>query len=173
MPRRCGFEWRRIVAGVGPSSRTCCPWCANGRASDGYREADCAPEDDNSANNEPKQSHGEFFQRSEAFHTTVPKSRPTAAVPAIASAPQNATRIDAFCTGAPPVRADTAPSAVRHTTRASLEIGRCRSGRRSPEHVARSRKTRWPRSGRAVFQPVALLTVALQRTARSNVPSAR
>ena len=43
----------------------------------------------------------------------VPNNRPTAAVNAIASAPQNATRAEPFEAGAPPARAAIAPSAAR------------------------------------------------------------
>src|SRR5207248_3724484 len=48
-------------------------------------------------------------------HATVPNSVPTPAVTAIASAPQNVTRIAPTSTPAPPARAASAPRSVRNT----------------------------------------------------------
>ena len=48
-------------------------------------------------------------------HATVPKSAPMPAVTAIASAPQNVTRIAPTVTPAPPARAANPPRSVRNT----------------------------------------------------------
>jgi len=57
---------------------------------------------------------GQCVWRHADHPTVVPNNRPTAAVNAIASAPQNATRAEPFEAGAPPARAAIAPSAARH-----------------------------------------------------------
>ena len=47
-------------------------------------------------------------------YTTAPKSAPTPAVSAIASAPQNVTRKAAFVTGAPPAWAPNPPNSAKN-----------------------------------------------------------
>ena len=67
-------------------------------------------------------SIGHEYQRSPC-QTTVTTSLPTPAVNAIASAPQNTTRSVGLITGAPPARADIAPSAVRTTSEVPATTG--------------------------------------------------
>src|ERR1700686_5907417 len=50
------------------------------------------------------------------IYTTVPNNHPTPAVAAIASAPQNVTRIAPTVTPAPPARAANPPRAARNTS---------------------------------------------------------
>jgi hypothetical protein len=49
-------------------------------------------------------------------YETVPKNAPAPAVTAMASAPQNVTRIAPAATGAPPARAANPPSSARNTS---------------------------------------------------------
>ena len=63
------------------------------------------------------------LRREAAPHTTVPKSAPTPAVSAMASAPQNVTRTAPLATPAPPTRAATPPRSARNTSDAPDTTG--------------------------------------------------
>ena len=57
------------------------------------------------------------------YPTVVPKSRPTPAVSAIASAPQNITRSKDLLMGAPPATAPSAPSAAKQASETMATAG--------------------------------------------------